>query len=419
MAATSMSYVAQQARLVAVTTTTTSSAVSPGSTSGVTRGSDAVACWQRSPFPPRCSSARPLLSSPSSHSNHIHRLERPDAFLRSSPHRRCQPARRSVVLVQAAKNKAVAKRKGGTEKDGRDQELVKVVVHGSQDSKNLVSEQSTAVRTVTLVPLPPLFPLFLTLTYFVRVRFPSWPKYFLSKTLASASPSISYPTIPIRQFSFLERLPLPTGSAKWWTVGGVAAAVLAVVGVSAVLVRRARGQEERPVDSLARRGFIAADRSVPLRVIREFDDPTSVRNYRIGNATLVELEPLPPLTNEKMEYHRQQRRKEHGWKKPELVLVEGDPVPEGVDPMTVRFIPRRHPFSLNQGEGEEELSEEVARRRLMQRRGRPEKEQERSRRQLERLRREVEERDRVEKEERERNQRSEGSVRHVTSSGDT
>ncbi|CAI7746094.1 unnamed protein product [Closterium sp. NIES-53] len=364
MAATSMSYVAQQARLVAVTTTTTSSAVSPGSTSGVTRGSDAVACWQRSPFPPRCSSARPLLSSPSSHSNHIHRLERPDAFLRSSPHRRCQPARRSVVLVQAAKNKAVAKRKGGTEKDGRDQELVKVVVHGSQDSKNLVSEQSTA-------------------------------------------------------FSFLERLPLPTGSAKWWTVGGVAAAVLAVVGVSAVLVRRARGQEERPVDSLARRGFIAADRSVPLRVIREFDDPTSVRNYRIGNATLVELEPLPPLTNEKMEYHRQQRRKEHGWKKPELVLVEGDPVPEGVDPMTVRFIPRRHPFSLNQGEGEEELSEEVARRRLMQRRGRPEKEQERSRRQLERLRREVEERDRVEKEERERNQRSEGSVRHVTSSGDT
>ncbi|GJP36419.1 hypothetical protein CLOM_g20929 [Closterium sp. NIES-68] len=361
-----MTYVAQQARLVSLPTTTTSSTVgAAGSTSAVTCGSDPVSCWQRSPFSPRCSSARPLLATaPSSQSHHIHRLERADNLLRSSSSRRCQPpSRRSVARVRAAKDKAAGKSKGGSGKDVSDQELVKVVVHQSQEPKNLVSEQSTA-------------------------------------------------------FSFLERLPLPTESAAWWTAGGVAAGALAVIGVSAVLIRRARGEEERPVDSLARRGFIAADRSVPLRVIREFDDPTSVRNYRIGNATLVELEPLPPLTSEKMEYHRQQRRKEHGWKKPELVLVEGDPVPEGVDPMTVRFIPRRHPFSLNQGEGEEELSEEVARRRLMQRRGRPEKEQERSRRQLERLRREVEEKDRLEREERERNL-LEGSVRPVASTGDT
>ncbi|CAI7834414.1 unnamed protein product [Closterium sp. NIES-54] len=203
---------------------------------------------------------------------------------------------------------------------------------------------------------------------------------------------------------------------------------------------------------------------------------------------LVQMEPLPPLTAEKMEFHRQQRQKEHGWKKPQVVLVEGDPVPDGVDPMTVRFIPRRHPFALNQvrfflhhvslllpcciaclvsfiltdhactvsfalpsspcsslppsrilatslrfnlhppsvsfilvdsslpspyvalsfslralllltlslqDESDEILSEDVARRRLKQRRGRPEKEQERSRRQLQQLRQEVEGRERI------------------------
>ncbi|GJP51902.1 hypothetical protein CLOM_g11030 [Closterium sp. NIES-68] len=180
----------------------------------------------------------------------------------------------------------------------------------------------------------------------------------------------------------------------WALAAGGASLLLLLAAAAAASAQRLRGGRERSVDSLARRGFVSEDRSVPLNVISQYDDPTSVLNYRIGNSMLVEMEPLPPLTAEKMEFHRQQRQKEHGWKKPQVVLVEGDPVPEGIDPMTVRFIPRRHPFALNQDESEEQLSEEVARRRLKQRRGRPEKEQERSRRQLQQLRQEVEGRER-------------------------
>lgn len=125
-------------------------------------------------------------------------------------------------------------------------------------------------------------------------------------------------------------------------------------------------------------------------MIQDFDDPTQVKNYKFGNAKLVEVEPLAPLSDEKIRYHRELRRKEHGWKKPELVLIEGESIPEGVDPMTVRFIPKKHPFALNKNETEEDWSEDVARRRLRQRSGRPEKEQQRSRQQLDRLRREME-----------------------------
>ena len=47
-----------------------------------------------------------------------------------------------------------------------------------------------------------------------------------------------------------------------------------------------------------------------MRVIGEFDAPTAIRNYRLGSAQLVELEPpLAPLTEEKMSYHRQLRQK--------------------------------------------------------------------------------------------------------------
>jgi len=64
-------------------------------------------------------------------------------------------------------------------------------------------------------------------------------------------------------------------------------------------------------------------------VIADFEDPTRVRDYRLGNAQLVELEPLAPLSEEKVRFHRELRRKEHGWKKPEHVLVEGRRCPQG------------------------------------------------------------------------------------------
>ncbi|CAI5518743.1 unnamed protein product, partial [Closterium sp. Naga37s-1] len=192
------------------------------------------------------------------------------------------------------------------------------------------------------------------------------------------------------------RAGLRASVSPWALAAGGGSLLLVLAAAAAAYVQRLRvGGRERSVDFLTRRGFVSSDRSEPLNVISQYDDPTSVLNYRVGNTMLVQMEPLPPLTAEKMEFHRQQRQKEHGWKKPQVVLVEGDPVPDGVDPMTVRFIPRRHPFALNQDESDEILSEDVARRRLKQRRGRPEKEQERSRRQLQQLRQEVDGRERI------------------------
>lgn len=168
---------------------------------------------------------------------------------------------------------------------------------------------------------------------------------------------------------------------------GGGSTIVVVAGVEIALSVRRNGSQFPGV------GALMGGSGSRLDVIADFEDPTRVRDYKLGNAQLVELEPLSPLTEEKRRYHRELRRKEHGWKKPEHVLVEGEPIPEGIDPMTVRFIPKKHPFALSSDDAEEPWSEDTARRRLRQRRGRPEKELERSRQQLDRVRTEMKQRD--------------------------
>lgn len=112
-----------------------------------------------------------------------------------------------------------------------------------------------------------------------------------------------------------------------------------------------------------------------------------MKNYRFGNLELKEMAKLAPLSEEKRRLHREARLAEHGWKQREIILVEGDELPEGVDEKAVRYIPKTHPFALSQQEKEEEWSEEVIKRRLNQRRGRPEKKRLEAERHLRGLRR--------------------------------
>eukprot|EP00897_Mesotaenium_endlicherianum_P009348 jgi/Mesen1/8441/ME000475S07703 len=175
---------------------------------------------------------------------------------------------------------------------------------------------------------------------------------------------------------------------KLWLGAGIAAAIVVAAGIAALLQRR-KPAGERSMDALARRGFVAGDRDEPMGVIEGYDDPTRVRSYEIDNTRLAEFEPLPPLSEEKIRRHRELRMAEHGWKKPEATLVEGDAVPPGVDPKAVRYIPRKHPFALAQDEVQEKLTEEVILRRLKQRSGRPEKEKEEIQRRLARWRMEA------------------------------
>ena len=58
----------------------------------------------------------------------------------------------------------------------------------------------------------------------------------------------------------------------------------------------------------------------------QFEDPTVVKAYRVGNFELKEVDKLPRLTEEKKKLHREARMAEHGWKQKEVVLVEGDEV---------------------------------------------------------------------------------------------
>lgn len=164
---------------------------------------------------------------------------------------------------------------------------------------------------------------------------------------------------------------------------GVMAAVI-VAGVVSKFINS--GSKSRSVDTLTRRGLLYTDRQEEFRIIQEYDSPTEVRDYKIGDSELKEVGYLPPLSEEKRRQHREARMREHGWKKLEMVLVEGDTIPEGVDAKAVRFIPRKHPFALNQSEKTEEWSEEVVRRRLKQRRGRPEKDREEARKRLDMFR---------------------------------
>ncbi|KAK8955815.1 hypothetical protein KSP40_PGU002482 [Platanthera guangdongensis] len=63
------------------------------------------------------------------------------------------------------------------------------------------------------------------------------------------------------------------------------------------------------------------------------------------------------LTQEEQLIHQRRRSRAYQWKRPTIFLKEGDPVPPGVDPDTVRWIPDNHPFASTATELDESLAQ--------------------------------------------------------------
>ncbi|KAJ4746609.1 hypothetical protein LUZ62_081014 [Rhynchospora pubera] len=73
------------------------------------------------------------------------------------------------------------------------------------------------------------------------------------------------------------------------------------------------------------------------------------------------------LTKEQQLTHQERRARAYQWKRPKVFLKEGDPVPPGVDPDSVRFIPSNHPFASTSSD----INEETVRNNVYQKGGVP------------------------------------------------
>ncbi len=97
----------------------------------------------------------------------------------------------------------------------------------------------------------------------------------------------------------------------------------------------------------------------------KFEDPFNNPLVKVGKKNpivkmcgkLFRLAPVT-LTEEKRASHQNRRVQAYKWKRPSLFLVEGEPVPEGVDPEEVRWIPSNHPFATTKNYIEEGLAQQ-------------------------------------------------------------
>jgi hypothetical protein len=97
----------------------------------------------------------------------------------------------------------------------------------------------------------------------------------------------------------------------------------------------------------------------------KFEDPFNNPLVKVGKKNpiikmcgkLFRLAPVT-LTEEKRVSHQSRRVQAYKWKRPSVFLVEGEPVPEGVDPEEVRWIPSNHPFATTKNYIEEGLAQQ-------------------------------------------------------------
>lgn len=163
---------------------------------------------------------------------------------------------------------------------------------------------------------------------------------------------------------------------------GVPMNLAAGVGVTAaVIMMAALGFMAKPrddgggsVSDLIKRGQLRADRGDgrPLKYEDPFNNPlvggkaggknSVVRMY----GKLFRVAPVT-LTNEKRVSHQNRRVQAYRWKRPVVFLSEGEPVPQGVDPEEVRWIPTNHPFATTTNY----IDEDLALQNVMQVRGVP------------------------------------------------
>ncbi|XP_024521354.1 protein MULTIPLE CHLOROPLAST DIVISION SITE 1 [Selaginella moellendorffii] len=158
-----------------------------------------------------------------------------------------------------------------------------------------------------------------------------------------------------------------------------AAAAGAVATVCVLLLIRefvrSRNQVGGSVSDLIRRGQLRSDRNVrPDSRPLKYEDPFNNPLVKIGSKNpivrmcgkIFRLTPVT-LTEEKVVSHQNRRIQAYHWRRPVVFLNEGDPVPEGVDPEEVRWIPSNHPFATTQ----DYIDEELAQKNVYQTRGVP------------------------------------------------
>lgn len=150
---------------------------------------------------------------------------------------------------------------------------------------------------------------------------------------------------------------------------GVTAAVMMMAALG--FMAKPRGDSEGSVSDLIKRGQLRSDRGDgrPLKYEDPFNNPlvggeknSVVRMY----GKLFRVTPVT-LTNEKRMSHQNRRVQAYRWKRPVVFLSEGEPVPEGVDPEEVRWIPANHPFATTTNY----IDEDLALQNVMQVRGVP------------------------------------------------
>eukprot|EP00250_Pteridium_aquilinum_P017659 c23724_g1_i1 orf=169-1176(+) len=117
------------------------------------------------------------------------------------------------------------------------------------------------------------------------------------------------------------------------------------------------------VEDLVKRGQLRSDRRSNSRPLK-YDDPFNNPMVKVGERNSVvkmygkafRLQPVT-LTEEKMTSHQNRRVQAYQWKRPTVFLVEGDQIPDGVDPDTVRWIPPNHPFATAKNDFDEVAAE--------------------------------------------------------------
>ncbi|XP_066349053.1 protein MULTIPLE CHLOROPLAST DIVISION SITE 1-like [Miscanthus floridulus] len=157
-------------------------------------------------------------------------------------------------------------------------------------------------------------------------------------------------------------------------VAGFCVGIAFLAAAARQVIIRSREHDNRgSVADLVRRGQLKSGQRGTAK-LRTYDDPFNNPLVKIDEGTSTaqmfgkeyRLAPVR-LTKEQQEMHQKRRSRAYQWKRPTVLLREGDSLPPDVDPDTVRWIPANHPFAA----ASSEVDEETAKQNVYQKDGVP------------------------------------------------